>query len=181
MKRFMVFFLLTFLSAYIFFCSSAANQIHFRDITIEQLVRDSQIIVIAQKADPYITYERIQFQDKKCPAFTKTMYHLKVLKVLYDQERGKLEGKTITVLPADYDSNLYIHEIYYSKGISKSPIYQRFKAISDIEKDKYTIVFLNKRQDSDYEFSVQDSYLPWSQKKNVIQLVKTIKLKSPSD
>ncbi len=170
---FIISFLITLLSP----MEADLSQIHYRNITLEELVHRSRNIFHTKKMTPFSTVEKIDItpakgkkDDAEYPPFHKTTYHFKVIEVLRGKDR---KGKEIDVLPAHTNSSLMLHKKYYIEGIGKSPVYEMYNTIADFEGSDELILFLYS-SGGIFEFSAEEAYESVSQKKKIMKMIKKV-------
>ena len=101
------------------------SQVHYESISLEQLVRRSEIIVIATPAgDAKISKVAV---GKDAPDFTYAERPYRVTKVLKGELSAK-ENKRLWVAGANLSQQFSLHKRYYIDKVSKSPIYERYEA-----------------------------------------------------
>ncbi|WP_319526088.1 hypothetical protein [uncultured Desulfosarcina sp.] len=131
------------------------TQTHYDNIPLEMVVISSELILVVQKSDPFVSHETVSIlpegsifsgknhppyyeppyndseadkkqTEKNYPPFNRTVYHFRVERELYNATEGSLIGKNIEVVGADDGSRLDLHKMYYLGGMRKSPIYSTY-------------------------------------------------------
>lgn len=103
------------------------SQIHYNQIELEQVIRESTIIVIAEPLSEYIQFKTLKisfFNTKKKPAFKYHWYNFRINEIIYIEEsllKKPLSDDIIRVYPAEIDMYLDMHRNYYLNNISESP------------------------------------------------------------
>ncbi|TGL99948.1 hypothetical protein EHQ76_12825 [Leptospira barantonii] len=165
-----------------FLCMS---QIHYENITLEELIRSSSHIVLVRPSDPAYTIRKVKIDSKllkelgiqskpknKIPDFERRIYQYQVLEVY----KGNINEKEIKTLPADYESSLELHALYYGIGLSKSPIYMHYQ--SSISEDpeqtnQNFILFLNSTdKPGEYESSVSGGIESADKKEEILAIIR---------
>ncbi len=101
------------------------SQVHYESISLEQLVRRSEIVVIATPAGDAKTSKVVV--GKEVPHFTYSERPYRVTKVLKGELTAK-ENKRLWVAGANLNQQFSLHKRYYIDKVSKSPIYARYQA-----------------------------------------------------
>jgi len=154
------------------------SQIHLLDISLDEVVQDSSCIVIARKADPFVTEEKINITPfwkrlfgKKYPPFTKTTYHFVVIDVLFS--KGKIsENKLINVIPASQESYFVMHKCYYLEDVVPSPSVRSYKTNINLEKSDKLILFLTTSDYDNFTFTVENAYEDFNKKKEIENIIR---------
>lgn len=154
-------FLLTLGAFFLPIREGHVSQIHFRGVTLEQLVEQSQLVLVVKPAQPAQRKIEIAIgqdaQGREAPAFVRVLSRYQVEDAL--SFAGKeLVGKTIEVDGAHWQQSLSLHQSYYLKGVSKSPIFQRYEGSRSLAegepKDTAFIVFLRRDGGKGFAFAV---------------------------
>jgi hypothetical protein len=113
------------------FCSREAylSQIHYRGISLEQLVERSQLILIVKAASPAQKQINVAIgkdqKNREAPAFVRVLSRCEVQGAI-TPAGAELVGKTIEIDGAHWQQSLSMHRSYYLQGLSKSPIWERY-------------------------------------------------------
>lgn len=154
-------FLLTLGAFFLPIREGHVSQIHYRGVTLAQLIEQSDLVLVVKPARPPQRKIEIAIgkdaQGHEAPAFVRVLSRFQVDAALSDAGRD-LVGKTIEVDGAHWQQSLSMHQSYYLKGVSKSPIYPRYEgAVAPAEgepKDPSIIVFLRRDGESGLAFVV---------------------------
>ena len=118
------------------------SQVHYEDISLEDLVGYAQFILVVEKEDPFENKETITFNSPKCPDFEKISHNFKVMEIIKSMDENLKPGDSIKAFQAFAELRLDIHKQYYLEGVSKSPIFPEYNSKSDFESPQL-IIFLN--------------------------------------
>jgi hypothetical protein len=148
--------------------------VHVRAASLQQIVDDANLIVLARPADPAtrtevidITPEGAAPDPEKYPAYRRVVSRYRVLDVLSPREetpgqhqplsaeeaRTRL-GRIIEVLPAHDHQSLDLHRRYYVDLISKSPIRLRYKPRSLTDEAGAPVILFLRAPDDVGRFSL---------------------------
>lgn len=129
---------------------------HYEILSLEMVVRLSQLILVVEKSDPFVSSETVSIlpsgskftgrnnppyyeppysdpdadknqTEKNYPPFKQTIYHFRVIKELFNATENSLAGKEIQVVDAADGNRLGLHTMYYLEGLRKSPIFQSYE------------------------------------------------------
>lgn len=149
-----------------------AGQIHPRYISLEDLVRRSDLIVIARPESPFITEKMIPLAKgrKRAPPFRLVTCHFQVIETLI-HGWGPVPAR-IAVSAADWESDMEVAKQYYLKGISKHVVreYYESKTAPQDPGKQPVILFLYYRSES-AEFVAQGGYESVEMKRTVVRLI----------
>ncbi|WP_061247629.1 hypothetical protein [Leptospira noguchii] len=161
------------------------NKVFYKKINLEEMIRASSHILLVRASNPSHSDQNIKINTKllkklgiktklknKVPDFRIGIQHFKVIEVY----KGNLEEDEIKVFPANFESNLYIHILYYGIGYSKSPIYHIYKSSqiggADLE-NQYFILFLNKMTHfQEFRWSVLGAMESVNYKEEILNLIR---------
>jgi hypothetical protein len=118
------------------------GQLHIKKIGLDELIRRSSHIVIAVPDDPPTVEEQvvIKARGKKPPPYIRLVHRFRVRESL----RGKLSpGTAIDVLPADDTLHERLHRDYYTKGLSRHVVVDRYEQQAITVAGDARILFLN--------------------------------------
>jgi hypothetical protein len=106
------------------------SQIHFRDVSLEDLVSRAPVAVVVRLADPpqrneHVAVAQVTHDGKRCPDFVRPLTRLEVVESL--TKGGPAAGDVIEVESANASARLRMHTEYYVRGLSRSPVYSRFE------------------------------------------------------
>lgn len=130
------------------------GQIHYDEIELKDVVRQSMIIVVAEKAgDPElrtVVTEGVGRDGKtQKVSFTSAVQKYRVLEVLKGKDAlSEAEREFIIVGSATLHSEYALTLRYELEGVTKSPIYPRY-AGSATDKDTKVILYLDDRLHDD--------------------------------
>ncbi|MBM9501106.1 hypothetical protein JWG44_12670 [Leptospira sp. 201903071] len=163
-----------------FLCMS---QIHYQQITLEELVRSSPYIFLVRAADPSFSVTKIKIHSKllkelgiqeklkkKVPDFERRIAHYEVQEVL----KGSWDQKTISVLPANFVNSLELHILYYGTGLSISPIYLSYNPPQEVnEENQDFIIFLRRSSRFEtFEWNTVGSIESIGRKEEILDLIR---------
>jgi hypothetical protein len=135
-------------------------------IALEQLVRNSSFIVVAEPARPSSVTKEISIGWFK-PSYTLYVGRYVVREVLAGVERRIAEGKTIEVYPYQWTWKLAMHRDYHENGISSSPIIDSYRPGIQGDGQGEVILFLRTNADNELEFTVDRAYESPSKKDEI--------------
>jgi hypothetical protein len=146
------------------------SQIHFRDVGLDDLLRRAPLAVVARLADPPQRDEPVAIAAKtpdghRCPDYVRSLTRLEVVECL--SEGGPAEGTVIEVESADASAGLRMHTDYYSRGLSRSPIFERFEG-APLD-GTATVIALLQPVGSHFAWVVDVSTVPLSERARVVR------------
>ncbi len=128
--------------------TASANQTHYHEVTLEEVLARSTLILVARRASPATTVELVDItppgQKKdpaKYPPYRRTVLHFVPQRALHPAGVKGLP-RTCAVLPADDGSQLDLHRRYHVEKVSKSPIYAHYESKTSRQADKAAAVIL---------------------------------------
>lgn len=141
------------------------SRIHYRSISLEQLVQCSELVLIVKTADPPQRKIPVPIgasapsdpaqKRREVPAFLRVQSRCEVQGAL-TAAGAKLVGKTLEIDGSHWRQSLAMHKSYYLQGIRRSPIYERYQpADAPAEPDPADapfIVFLRREGGSGFAF-----------------------------
>lgn len=144
------------------------SQIHYRGISLAQLVERSDLVLIVKPADPPRRRVEIAIgmdpRGQEAPAFVRVLSRCEVQGAL-SAAGAELLGRTLEIDGAHWQQSLSMHRSYYLKGMSKSPIFERYQPeapTSESEgpegndtRDAPSIVFLQSSDSDGFAFVVE--------------------------
>jgi hypothetical protein len=136
------------------------SQVVFRYIPLEELVQSSEMVLLARKAAPFESFEKIPVKGKsgkKCPPYEKHLNHFLVVEEISNPGKSLLR-KRIKVRSAYFEQNVRLHEMYYRDGKMKSPIFPAYKPGLDVGNASELIIFINRVRDAG---NVEFEYACW--------------------
>lgn len=152
-----------------------ANQIHYEYMSLEELVRSSDLIVVAKKMTPYWSTRKIEVKcyssAKKSPPYTQIVYHMTIKEALFDKSGEKLAGKNIRIQMPDDESQIELQRKYYCEGISKSPIYRAYKRPAEVDDEDVQILFL-KKEDGFFYYTAERAQESMRKKEQIVEMIK---------
>lgn len=146
------------------------SRIHFHDVTAEELLQRAGVALVVRLADPpqrnvHVAVTKKTREGKKCPDFVKPLTRLAVVERL--SADGPEPGAVIEVESANASAQLRMHTEYYSIGLSRSPIYDRFEgALLDAKKPVIALLHASGSGD-EFAWVVDVSTLPLSKRAQV--------------
>ena len=153
------------------------NQVHYDDISLTQLVDNSQYICVVKKCGVEYTIKEISinWDKRRYPPFREVINHFVVVEELLNNPGVPFVGKKIDVIPSDLDTKLEVHKMYYLKGIAKSPIYASYGTALNFDDAEEMIVFLRSHGKGTFAFVADGAYEDIAKKDEIMGLVNTIK------
>lgn len=138
------------------------TQIHYENISLQQLMLWANCIFVVTKQEPFINQESVsilpkdsQFSGKNTPPYHnppyhdanagkdintknyppyhRARYHFKIVRVLLSSNTDAAEADSIVVNEAHSERKLSLHEDYYLDGRRKSPLYKRYNTSLGLE------------------------------------------------
>jgi hypothetical protein len=173
--------LITFIVMMLFPTEAYLSQIHYREVSIEDIVKYSGEIVIATPAKPFSTEKIIPIHEdqKKYPPYHQITQHYKIIGILSDKSGTLKNGQEINVDPTTASNDFESHKMYYLTGFSESPIvyaYRREGRVSNNLEEGNHILFLNgPTSENLFRFTNDFSYEDETMKDQIIKLIKEIK------
>lgn len=133
------------------------TQIHYQEVSLEDVVNRSGYIFVAKRATPFVTTELISIlpkgsdfigkndppyysppyhdpapgerqEAKNYQPFTRVLYAFEIAEVLFPEKADIQVGERISVMQAYNAQKLDLHKMYNLEGKRKSPLYQRYAA-----------------------------------------------------
>jgi len=149
------------------------SQIHYQDLTLEEMIRRASAVIVVSKREPFRVEEKIAIDEdpQKCPPFTKVTYNFRVKQVLFGDNNAVAEGKDIVAVDQTTGTYLTMHKKYHLEGISKSPIFEHYDTKADFIKDRELILFTSIIGRDELNFI---SYESVSKKKDVLAIIKKL-------
>ena len=126
--------------------------IDYIEVSLSEVIKDSDVIAIVKRNQPFYIVEEVPIhKDKqKFPPFKKTISLFEVVDILYKNDNvdpAVFSGKTIKVLPAEYNRELDLYKRYHLEGAMKTAPINRYKGYDEkLEKSNECIVFLRYNQ-----------------------------------
>lgn len=155
------------------------GQIDPVNVNLEDLVSQSETILVVSKADPYLSVKDIPITEKTgVHPYQRVTLHFDIHDVLFDASNKTFKaGNLIDVLGANEFTNYDIFKKLHLEGISKSPIYRYYESSEeDPAKEKFFIVFLKRYTDnnkvSTLHFTVENAYESIKTKSHIHSLIK---------
>lgn len=149
------------------------SQIHYQDLTLEEMIRRAIAVIVVSKREPFRVEESIPIHEdsQKYPHFKKVKFQFKVTEVLFDDTRAMAEGKEIVAVDQTTGTYLTMHKKYHLEGISKSPIFEQYNTKADFINERELILFVSFIGRDELYFI---SYESVSKKKEVIDVIKRL-------
>lgn len=142
-------------------CEGHVGQIHPKSITLEQLIRRSECILVVKKAKPFTRIVKTELDDtKRYPPHESPRFSYKVVEVLKDESDAKpAVGAKIEVVPAHDRMMLNLSRRYHLEGVHKSPILEFYNdGAARVEKREKFIIFLRRNgEERNYVFAAGDA------------------------
>lgn len=112
---------------FLFATPSAANQIHFEPMPLEDVVQGSDLIVVVSEARPPQQTIRVHVAEHPTLAPMEVGLHrVRVRKVIHDPENRVEPGAIIEVAGGSAPYDLSQHILLEVHGVMESPIYPRY-------------------------------------------------------
>ena len=149
------------------------SQVSLRNITLEDLVKKSDAILVVSKMNPDITVEKVPIDEtRKYPPYERHRFHLNILETLLNKSTRKdLEGP-IGILGANDEDQYQLIKKYHLEQILESPVYSSYNsAVLYKNVSEPFIVFLITRPDGEFEFAVQGAFESIKKKNAVLNLI----------
>ena len=170
------------------------TQVYVENVTLEELIRISDCIIVAKKSNPFTIIERIGITPLgktpnkiTYPDFTKVTYNFEVVKVMYLQqddqdsmERSLAVGKILIVRPAAQDVAFEMHKQFYLDGLGKSWAERAYQTSAKFNEEDVLILFLDHQGQDNYSFSVSDAYETLDRENAIVAMLNRIR-PGPSD
>lgn len=169
--------ILFLLIAFTFVNEPRASVISYENISLEEIINLSIVIVTTKKNDPSISQEEVVITfERNCQPYTpiKTTYHFKITQVLYSDGLIK-EGQNINVLPANWEREINITKRCCNDEDCISPIYRSYSPNADFTNLNELILFLKTTDYENFTFSAENSYESISKKEEIQNSIKRIK------
>jgi hypothetical protein len=130
-----------------------ASGMYYDALELVDMVDEASVVVVAKRAVPATTMEMIPIvppgqkpEVEKYPPFSRVKSRWVVVETL-KAARKISRGATLEIDGADWRRKLDLHRRYYVEGVSKSPIYRRYKG-AKIENQDQAILFLRESDES---------------------------------
>ncbi len=136
------------------------SQICYDEITLQEVVAATTLVVVVRPADPVSTIEEIAVgapalepgepaflqPGETVPPFTKVTLHYVVEEVLLN-ETGEpcAPGQVLDVRRANWRQELEAHVNYYGRGLSESPIYRQYVGSHDDQEVPFIALLTRER------------------------------------
>jgi hypothetical protein len=159
------------------------SQIHYREEPIEEIVKNSGVIVVATAAKSFTTEKIIPIHEdqKKYPPYHQITHHYKIIKILSDKSGVLKTGQVINVDPTSASNDFESHRRYYLERYSESPIvyaYRREGRVSNnLENGNHILFLYGPSSDNLFRFTNEFSYEDENMEDQIIKLLNEIKKK----
>jgi hypothetical protein len=158
------------------------SQIHYQDISLQDLVDRSALILVVKTAKPGQRQIQIPIgkdrSNKPAPPFTRVQVRCEVQAAL-SEGAAALVGKTLEIDGAHWEQSLSMHKRYYLQGMSISPIYQHYRAAEEPTDAKDPgapyIVFLRREGKDGYAFTVDGAIEHVNQREAIEAIIRAKK------
>lgn len=162
------------------------SQICYDEISLQEVVRSAQAVVVVRPADPISTTEEIPvpvpppdphdpdvfIPDEPIPPFTKVTLHYIVEEVLLNETaEACVPGQTLDVQRANWRDELRAHVNYYGRGLSESPICREYVGGHDGQEIPF-IAFLTLERDG-WRFATDGAVERMAAKQAVLQTIQS--------
>ncbi len=146
-------------------------------ISLEQLVKDSSLILVVERCTPETTVLPIKIgeDEEKYPPYHKISYHFSVIEILYAGGRTVVDGNRLEVLEANWHFLLNLHKGYYLDGMRRSPLISSYDSPATTLENARIIVFLRQNAEKELEFTVANSIESILKRDEVLRLIKELK------
>lgn len=148
------------------------SRIHYQETSLEELVVQSQCILVVSKVNPGLTKETVSI-GKPYPPLVKFAVHYQVLEVLKEESQVD-PGATIKVYLKEYDRELRNHRAYYLDRISKSTIHPIYTSKTQRNYDQLSecIIFITACKDEAFRLTVEHAWETIGMKNQIVELIK---------
>ncbi len=139
--------------------SAFASQVHYRDISLEDLVQDSTFIVVARPAQSYYVTNTLVL---KCKGLKRVKMKVVSERFVVEQvlagQRPGLTNQAVIIVHMAHEA-WYIDEtrMYECEGITESTIVDFYERDSQIKPGDKRVLFLIP-QANDYAYSIENGY-----------------------
>jgi hypothetical protein len=123
--------------------------VHYEAIALADMVEQASLVLVAKRAVPATMSEEIsivppgkQPDPQKFPPFTRVKSRWVFVEAL-KSDRKITPGRTLEIDSAHWQTQLELQRRYYVEGVSKSPIYRRYKG-AKVEGQAQVILFLRE-------------------------------------
>ncbi len=121
-----------------------------RYLNLAELARRSDLIVLAAKAKPAMSEEKVAIHPNKnhCPPYVRRTYHFIVQETLHrhgflpGEGDDAAPGEAIRVRNAHEDRKLAMYRAYYLDGVRLSPIFDHYRGDFDYDAADELMLFL---------------------------------------
>lgn len=164
-------------------CEGHAGRIHPKAITLDQLIRESDCILLVKKAKPFTRIVKTELDSSgKLPPYESPRFAYKVVQIIKDAGGTKVAaGSRIEVAPAHDGTMLSVTRKYELEGIHKSPILEFYnKNGREIEKRDKHIVFLRRTDEGQGYAFAADHAVEGAEKKPMLDSLVNASAESPA-
>lgn len=157
---------------------AGANMIHFKEISLKQLLNSTQMILVVAPAKPARKTITIPFWcGFKRRVFEAVLYRYIVQEVLYNPEALD-PGPILEVHDSEEDTELYLSRLYNCEKRSKSPIYDVYDRDIELSPTNQLIIFIKRMNGKNY-FTVQGGAAEITDRDNILQALGELKQGQP--
>src|SRR5688500_4728091 len=129
------------------------SKLRYEAISLEELVRASEAIVVARPGDPFRSTEEIDLETKGAPPFLKVNLRFDVIETL----KGET-ARAILVSQADLQGAMDVHRLEYGEHLSSQWIARAYGG-GDIARGAVRILFL-VRHEEQFVYTAEGSEEP---------------------
>lgn len=152
--------------------TALAGQVHQQEVSLDELVAQSTLIVLVRPADPAWTSERVPVsKTADCGEYPVSWYHLHVKEVLKGHGADAPAGK-ISVAGPHASAMLEVSRRACEEGVRKSPIHPHYTTDASIRAGQDVIVFLRPSEEWGWQIAVSDG---WEEAKRRNKVLKAIR------
>ncbi len=152
--------------------AALAGQVHYQELSLDELVRTSDAILLVRVADPAWTNERVPVSESvDCGEYPLSWYHFHVKEVLKGAAVDAPTGK-IAVAGPHAAAMLDLSRLACLEGTRKSPIHGRYDTDASVKAGRDIIVFLDRSDAWGWQISASDA---WEQAKREKKVRKAIR------
>jgi len=151
------------------------TQIAYDPISLEELVRDAAVIVVARPATPARRSKKIPIAPaghkpdaEKWPPFARELTRWQIVEVLRGDKLAA--GAVVEIDEAYFDTRLRVHRDYYVKHLGKSPIFRRYAAPAD-DAAPERVLFLGRGEGGGLAFAADGAVESVGRKAEIVALM----------
>ena len=151
------------------------SQIHHATCTLEDMIRQSDLIVVVNKTQPFrrIRNKRISLLPWKKP-FPTIFHCYQVEEILFQKSTSNLiqPATHIAVRMAHFHQKLVVHKKYYNSGLRKSPIYSQYDGEMDpADADRMIIFCRREATDGILQYVIENAFEAEGNRREIEKIV----------